>query len=57
MEKFLTARLGKKLLVSILNTQIDHRALSAKTDLSIAARFLGTALARRSLVIIQSDLI
>ncbi|MFA6225994.1 MAG: DUF58 domain-containing protein [Methanoregula sp.] len=55
VEKFLPAKRGKKHLVSILNTLIDHKAISAKTDLSVAARFLGTILKRRSSLIILSD--
>lgn len=55
VEKFLPAKRGKKHLVSLLNTLIDHKAVSIKTDLSAAARFLGTILARRSSVIILSD--
>ncbi len=57
VEKFLPAKRGKKHLISILNTLIDHRAVSAKTDLAVAARFLGTILARRSSLIILSDFI
>ncbi len=55
VEKFLPAKRGKKHLISILNTLIDHKAASLKTDLSAAARFLGTILTRRSSVIILSD--
>jgi uncharacterized protein (DUF58 family) len=57
VEKFLPAKRGKKHLVSILNTLIDHKPVSAKTDLSVAVRFLGTILARRSSVIILSDFV
>jgi uncharacterized protein (DUF58 family) len=57
VEKFLPAKRGKKHLVSILNTLIDHKAVSVKTDLTVAARFLGTILRRRSSVIILSDFI
>ena len=55
VEKFLPAKRGKKHLVLLLNTLIDHKPLSVKTDLSMAARFLGTILARKSSVIILSD--
>ena len=55
VEKFLPAKRGKKHLVLLLNTMIEHKAVSIKTDLSAAARFLGTVLARRSSVIIVSD--
>ena len=55
VEKFLPAKRGKKHLVSILNTLIDHKAVSAKTDLCVAARFLGSILKRKSSVIILSD--
>ncbi|MGB7788490.1 DUF58 domain-containing protein [Methanoregula sp.] len=55
VEKFLPAHRGKKHLVTLLNTLIDHEAVSPKTDLSAAARFLGTAIRRRSSMIILSD--
>ncbi|MDP3562901.1 MAG: DUF58 domain-containing protein [Methanoregula sp.] len=55
VETFLPAKRGKKHLVSILNTLIDHKPMSAKTDLCVAARFLGTILRRRCSVIILSD--
>lgn len=55
MEKFLPAKRGKKHLVSILNTLIDHKPVSAKTDLSVAVRFLSSILTRKCSVIILSD--
>jgi len=57
VETFLPAKRGKKHLVSVLNTLIDHKAVSIKTDLSAAVRFLGTILKRRSSVIILSDFV
>jgi uncharacterized protein (DUF58 family) len=55
VEVFRPARRGKKHLVALLNTLIDHVPESRKTDLAVAARFLGTVLPRRSSVIILSD--
>ncbi|MCK9579322.1 MAG: DUF58 domain-containing protein, partial [Methanoregula sp.] len=55
VEKFLPAKRGKKHLISVLNTLIDHRPASPGTDLAAAARYLGTVLARKSSVIILSD--
>ncbi|MDO9324613.1 MAG: DUF58 domain-containing protein [Methanoregula sp.] len=55
VEKFLPAKRGKKHLVSILNTLIDHKSASAKTDLSVAVRFLGSILTRKCSVILLSD--
>jgi uncharacterized protein (DUF58 family) len=55
VEKFLPAGRGRKHLVHLLNTLIDHRAASKKTDLRTAVRFLGSVLSRRSSVIILSD--
>jgi uncharacterized protein (DUF58 family) len=55
VEKFLPAGRGKKHLVALLNTLIDHRAASLKTDLKAAGRFLGSVLSCRSSIIILSD--
>ena len=41
VEKFLPAHRGKRHLVTLLNTLIDHEAASPKTDLFAAARFSG----------------
>jgi len=57
VEKFLPAHRGKKHLVSLLNTLIDHQTVSIKTDLAAAARFLGTVIRRRSSMIILSDFV
>ncbi len=55
VEVFRPARRGKKHLVALLNTLIDHVPESRKTDIAVAVRFLGTVLPRRSSVIILSD--
>jgi uncharacterized protein (DUF58 family) len=55
VEKFLPAHRGKRHLVAILNTLVDHEPVSQRTDISAAARFLGTTIRRRSSVIIISD--
>jgi uncharacterized protein (DUF58 family) len=55
VEKFLPARRGRKHLVTLLNTLVDHKPVSRKTDLTSAALFLGTAIRRRSSVVILSD--
>jgi uncharacterized protein (DUF58 family) len=55
VEKYLPARRGKKHLVTILNTLVDHEPVSEKTDLAAAARFLGNVLRRRSSVVVISD--
>ena len=57
VEKFIPAKRGKKHLVSILSTVIDHTPVSDRTDLGAAATFLSRVLARRSSVIILSDFI
>jgi len=57
VEKFIPAKRGRKHLVSILNTLIDHKPASNKTDLGTAVTFLSRALSRRSSVIILSDFI
>lgn len=57
VEKFITAHRGRKHLVGILNTMIDHKPVSDRTDLGVAARFLAKVLSRRSSVIILSDFI
>ena len=57
VEKFIPARRGKKHLVGCLNTLIDHRPVSDRTDLGAAARFLANVLTRKSSVIILSDFI
>jgi len=55
VEKFLPAKRGRKHLVRLLNSLIDHKPASVRTDISAAARFLGSVLARKSSVIIMSD--
>lgn len=55
IEKFVPARRGKKHLVTVLNTLIDHEPVSRKTDIAPAARFLGNVLRRRSSLIFISD--
>jgi uncharacterized protein (DUF58 family) len=57
VEKFIPAKRGKKHLVGILNTMIDHEPVSDKTDLGAAAKFLAKVLSRKSSVIILSDFI
>jgi len=57
VEKFIPAHRGKKHLAGILNTMIDHKPVSDRTDLGVAARFLAKVLSRRSSVIILSDFI
>jgi len=55
VEKFIPAKSGKKHLVRILNTVIDHKPVSKKTDLNAATLFLAKTLPRRSSIIILSD--
>lgn len=57
VEKFIPAHRGKRHLVGMLNTLIDHTPASDRTDLGEAARFLAKVLARRSSIIILSDFI
>ncbi|MCK9630873.1 MAG: DUF58 domain-containing protein [Methanoregula sp.] len=57
VEKFIPAKRGKKHLVGILNTLIDHKPVSDRTDIGTAVKFLVTALSRKSSVIILSDFI
>ena len=57
VEKFIPAHRGRKHLVGILNTMIDHKPASDRTDLGSAAKFLSRVLSRRSSVIILSDFI
>jgi uncharacterized protein (DUF58 family) len=57
VEKFIPAKRGRKHLVGVLNTLIDHQPVSDRTDLGAAARFLSKVLSRRSSVIILSDFI
>ncbi|MCK9580310.1 MAG: DUF58 domain-containing protein [Methanoregula sp.] len=55
MERFIPAERGKKHLITILNTLIDHKPVSRGTGIAATARFLGSALPRRSSVVIISD--
>lgn len=57
VERFIPAKRGKKHLVSLLNTFIDHQPVSGRTDLGAAAQYLVTALPRKSTIIILSDFI
>jgi uncharacterized protein (DUF58 family) len=57
VEKFIPAKRGRKHLVGILNTLIDQRPVSDRTDLGAAVQFLSKVLSRRSSVIILSDFI
>jgi uncharacterized protein (DUF58 family) len=57
VEKFVVARRGRKHLVGMLNTLIDHRPVSGRTDLGEAAKFLAKVLPRRCSVIILSDFV
>lgn len=57
VEKFIPAKRGKKHLVAILNTLIDHEPASGRTDLGAAATFLANVLTRKCSVIILSDFI
>jgi uncharacterized protein (DUF58 family) len=57
VEKFLPAHRGKKHLITLLNTLVDHEPVSKKTDLAVAARFLGTVIRRRCSVVIISDFV
>jgi uncharacterized protein (DUF58 family) len=55
VEKFIPAKRGRKHLAGLFNTMIEHKAVSKKTDLSTALKFLGTVLSRHSSVVILSD--
>jgi uncharacterized protein (DUF58 family) len=55
VEKYIPAKRGRKHLASLFNVMIDHVAVSQKTDLSVAVKFLASILSRRSSVIILSD--
>ena len=57
VEKFIPAHHGRRHLFRILDSLISHRPVSCTTDIGAAARFLATALRRRSSVIILSDFI
>lgn len=57
VEKFIPAHRGRKHMVGILNTLIDHKPASDRTDLGESARFLSKVLARRSSIVILSDFI
>ncbi|MCK9602370.1 MAG: DUF58 domain-containing protein, partial [Sphaerochaeta sp.] len=48
VEKFIPAHRGRKHLVGILSTMINHKPVSDRTDLGVAARFLAKVLSRRS---------
>jgi len=55
VEKYIPAKRGRKHLASLFNVMIDHVAVSQKTDLAVAAKFLAGALSRRSSIVILSD--
>ena len=55
VEKFVPAKRGRKHLANLFNVMIDHTAVSQKTDLAAAARFLAGALSRRCSIVILSD--
>jgi uncharacterized protein (DUF58 family) len=57
VEKFIPAHRGRKHLIRILNTVIDHVPASGQTDIGMAARYLAQALPRTCSVIILSDFI
>jgi len=55
METFVRAKKGRRHVVRLLNTIIDHQPVSRKTDLAAAVRLLAHALKRQSSVILISD--
>ncbi len=57
VEKFIPARQGRKHLIALLNTLIDHKPVSDRTDIGAAVPFLADALPRKSSVIVLSDFI
>jgi len=57
VEKYIPAHRGKRHLIGILNTLIDHQPVSERTDLGAAATFLAKVLPRKSSLILLSDFI